>query len=292
MDIEFKEKIRQALTADYEVIQSVRKLSAKTNISASYISMILNDNTDPAEATWIKLAQHYNIRETDYRVIATRNFNNIQLVCDIAREEKAMMLICGEAGRGKTTGLMHYANTHPDTIYIQGQRELARTFLQRLAEKISVIASHNNLGVIVNRIRERLSRLDNPLIIIDEASKLPPAALLYMREIYMERRLSHAGIVLSGVPSLEMDILKYSRLNKKGFAELHDRIQQPFIHLDPPTPSEVSSICEANKIPKQYIQYAIKEADRSGSFRAIERTMTNIALKAEIEKRLKNLNNG
>jgi len=287
MDIEFKEKIREQLKADYEAIQSVRKISAKTGISASYISMILNEQADPADSTWIKLSQHYGVKESDYRVITTRNFQNVHMICDVARQEKAMMLISGEAGRGKTTSLMHYANMHQDTIYIQGERELARVFLQRLAEKISVIASHNNLGVIVNRIREKLSRLDNPLIIVDEASKIPPAALLYIREIYMERRLSHAGIVLAGVPSLENDIIKYARLNKKGFSELFDRIQQPFIHLDPPTASEIIAICEANSIDRKYIPYAIKEAERSGSFRSIERTLTNIIIKSEIENRLK-----
>ena len=288
MDIEFKSKIREQLQADYDAIQSVRKLSAKTGISASYISMILSGKSDPADSTWIKLSQHYNVNETDYRVIATRNFTNIQMICDIARREKAMMLISGEAGRGKTTALMHYAQNNPETIYIQGEREYSRVFLQRFGEKVNVVfSSGGELYVAINRIRERLSRLNNPLIIIDEASKLPPAALLYIREIYMERRLSYAGIILAGVPSLENDILRFSRLNKRGFAELHDRIQQPFIHLDAPTASEISAICEANGIEKKYIPYAIKEAERSGSFRSIERTLTNIQLKEEIESRLK-----
>jgi hypothetical protein len=275
MDNEGKKKILELLKGDYIATPSLRKLQSNTGISTSYLSQMLQKDYDPGDETWNKLATYYNVEISEYQIVKTKNLVNIQILCDIAREERAMMCVIGEAGQGKTTSLMDYARKNPgNTVYIMAEKELSKTFLYRLCEALNTKGS-NWPNVAFERIRDKLGRMNQPLVIIDEASKLPPAALMYIREIYLERRLSYSGIILAGVPCLELNILKWARLNRPGFVELLDRIQQPFIHLDPPSRHEVEAICVQNKVDPGYIPYAVRESERSASFRSIERAVTN-----------------
>jgi energy-coupling factor transporter ATP-binding protein EcfA2 len=286
MEANSKQKIIEYLVRDYNITNSLRKMEKNTGVSSSYLSQMIQKGLDPGDETWNKLASYYNLEINELKIVNTKNYINIQTLCDITREEKIIMAIIGNKGCGKTTALYDYAKNNPhNTIYIRAKKEHSKDFLFRLGEFFGWSLGANRPQHVIDKIRERLLRMNNALIIVDQASDLPPQALLYLREIYLERRLSYSGIIIAGVPCLDLNIKKWANMNKTGFVELLDRIQQPFIQLDLPSPGEVLAMCKANNIDPSFFDAAVNEAERSGSFRAIERAQTNI----KIIERLKTL---
>jgi type II secretory pathway predicted ATPase ExeA len=95
-----------------------------------------------------------------------------------------------------------------------------------------------------------------PLLIIDEADKLRPAALRSLIPLYnnLEGQL---GLVIMGTDNLEKEIKRGVKFNQKGMDEIDSRFGRNFIHLMGATKNDVVRICEANGITDKALAAAL-----------------------------------
>ena len=86
---------------------------------------------------------------------------------------------------------------------------------------------------------------DKPVLIIDEADKLKPAAFRKLIPLY-NRTEHRLGCVLAGTESLHKEIARGVRNNTKGYDEIDSRLGRSYIELPGATEQDVLDICEAN----------------------------------------------
>lgn len=86
---------------------------------------------------------------------------------------------------------------------------------------------------------------DHPVLIIDEADKLKPAAFRKLIPLY-NRTEHRLGCVLAGTENLHKEIARGVRNNTKGYDEIDSRLGRSYIELPGATEQDVKEICTAN----------------------------------------------
>lgn len=151
-----------------------------------------------------------------------QNTQNIFLACDIARNTQSIVVICGDAGAGKTTALNYYKESTVGTILLTCSVCITSIYL--LLKQI-VEACGGDVGFARNKydlfhwLVQKLTD-SNRLLIIDEADCLNFEELQILRELSDQAGI---GIVLSGNSVIYERMIegKKSRL----YAQLRSRVQ-------------------------------------------------------------------
>ncbi len=248
---------------------SQSKVAEKIGVSVTSLSLWLNGkygaDTGKMDA---KIAASLNYQEDGWQVVTTiSNYRKIEFVCRSCKEEAMWMAISNKAGSGKTQTLEHIFNSDlsGSIIFIQAEEWNARQFLLELAERTCGVPkrSYTDIPTLIKMITEYLNRLsaDKPLLIIDEADKLRPAALRKLIPIY-NRTEHRMGCVLAGTENLHKEIARGVRNNLKGYDEIDSRLGRSFIDLPGATEQEVRDICLANHLDTDSADRVWSEVDK------------------------------
>lgn len=234
---------------------SQSKVAEKIGVSVASLSLWLNGkygaDTSKMDA---KIAAALGYQEDGWQVVTSiANYRKIEFVVRSCKQESMWMAISNKAGSGKTQTLEHLFNRDlsGSVIFIQAEEWNARQFLLELAERTCGVPkrSYTDIPTLLKLITEYLNRLaaDQPLLIIDEADKLRPAALRKLIPIY-NRTEHRLGCVLAGTENLHKEIARGVRNNLKGYDEIDSRLGRTFIDLPGATEQEVRDICLANHL--------------------------------------------
>ena len=234
---------------------SQSKVAEKIGVSITSLSLWLNGkygaDTGKMDA---KIAAALGYQEDGWQVVTSiTNYRKIEFVVNSCKQESMWMAISNKAGSGKTQTLEHLFNRDltGSIIFIQAEEWNARQFLVELAERTCGVPkrSYTDIPTLLKLITEYLNRLaaDKPLLIIDEADKLHPAALRKLIPIY-NRTEHRLGCVLAGTENLHKEIARGVRNNLKGYDEIDSRLGRSFIDLPGATEQEVRDICLANRL--------------------------------------------
>lgn len=234
---------------------SQSKVAEKIGVSITSLSLWLNGkygaDTGKMDA---KIAAALGYQEDGWQVVTSiTNYRKIEFVVNSCKQESMWMAISNKAGSGKTHTLEHLFNRDltGSIIFIQAEEWNARQFLVELAERTCGVPkrSYTDIPTLLKLITEYLNRLaaDKPLLIIDEADKLRPAALRKLIPIY-NRTEHRLGCVLAGTENLHKEIARGVRNNLKGYDEIDSRLGRSFIDLPGATEQEVRDICLANRL--------------------------------------------
>lgn len=234
---------------------SQSKVAEKIGVSITSLSLWLNGkygaDTGKMDA---KIAAALGYQEDGWQVVTSiTNYRKIEFVVNSCKQESMWMAISNKAGSGKTQTLEHLFNRDltGSIIFIQAEEWNARQFLVELAERTCGVPkrSYTDIPTLLKLITEYLNRLaaDKPLLIIDEADKLRPAALRKLIPIY-NRTEHRLGCVLAGTENLHKEIARGVRNNLKGYDEIDSRLGRSFIDLPGATEQEVRDICLANRL--------------------------------------------
>lgn len=248
---------------------SQTKVAERIGISVSALSLWMNGKygADTAKLD-SKIAVALEYKEDGWQVVTTiKNYQKIRFVCESCKEDSMWMAISNKAGSGKTQTLEHIFNNDVtgSIIFLQAEEWNARQFLLELADKTCGVPkkSYTDIPTLTKLICEYLNRLseDKPLLIIDEADKLRPAALRKLIPIYnkTEHRL---GCVLSGTENLHKEIARGVRNNTKGYDEIDSRLGRSFIELPGATEQEVKDICMANYLDQDAADRVWRDVDK------------------------------
>lgn len=249
---------------------SQNKLAETLGFSPATISNIINEFWERVnEKTLIKIKSFFKTR--DWTIVETTNFLTIQDNCNEARTRKMMVGIVGYTGAGKTTALRYcYENNQNTFLVTCGRTMRTKQFLAEILRSMGItfVASDYEM---VRTIIDELNKLNEPLLIIDEASKLSPNALMYIQDIW-DGIETNSGLVLAGVEYLLNNIKKGAERNKIGMPEFYGRVAK-WQHLIKPSRKEIESICMNNGITEPT---AIKNMYRLDNFRHVRNGILNI----------------
>lgn len=249
---------------------SQNKLAEMIDVSPATISNVLNEFWERLnEGMLLKIKNFF--KQKSWSIIETANFLTVQECCQNARNRKMLIGIIGYTGAGKTTALQNYYSNNANTFMVTCARTMkTKQLLAEILKSLGVnyVASDYEM---VRLIIELLNKKQNPLLIIDESSKLSPNALMYIQDIW-DGVENNAGIVIAGVEYLFDNLKKSAEKNKLGMPEIYGRVSV-WQYLQEPTKKEIEAICINNGVTD--INH-IKTMYRLGNFRYVRNTILNL----------------
>lgn len=190
---------------------------------------------------------------------------DVMTVAEYTHMHGCLGLVCGDAGIGKTTALMKYAQDHPDVIFIRARVDLksAKAIIEELVDLIGK-REHGTQRFETAAVLDTLKG-SGRLIIVDEAQRLSFPALEALRDI---NDLTKVGIVFSTTQEL------FERINgRKGaiYAQFFSRVGiRRFLQGVPK--DDIKLVFEQNgKLSKECIDYLYEASKGPGGLRFASR---------------------
>jgi hypothetical protein len=130
-------------------------------------------------------------------------------------------------------------------LYINCKRKLSlKNFLKGLLNAAGKNTEGLTSEVISDMLIEVISKMNNPIMIIDEANKASDNILLEIIDLYNGLKYK-CPIILLATQEFKLRIER--GVNKKmGYDELHSRFNRQFIDLGEPDYTDVAKVCIAN----------------------------------------------
>lgn len=175
----------------------------------------------------------------------TSDFEAVFRLCETARRHHLMIGLIGDTGTGKTTATKAFALKRNVIRIVYEKSMNPRIFFSSLL-KLMNIDFEGRVYSEVDMIGDLLNRMDNPLLIIDEAGKIPHALFLHLHDL-RERTKDNAGIVLAGMPYFKSNLQKLANRGKEGCSEFLRRINI-WHELEGLSTKEAKAVITANGI--------------------------------------------
>ncbi|MGJ1363450.1 AAA family ATPase [Sphingobacterium spiritivorum] len=237
----------QGLISDRMKLKEIsqNRLAEMMDVSPATLSNIMNGHWERVnDAFLLKVKSFFAVK--DWTLIETTNFITIQEACEKARHQRRLIGIVGYSGAGKTTALRNYFESHSNTYMVTCSRSMrTKQFLSEILKSLGInfLASDYDM---VRMIVDELNKVANPLLVIDEASKLSNNALMYLQDI-TDGVENNGGIVIAGVEYLLSNLKKASDRNKTGMPEFFRRVSL-WQELTAPSRKEIEGICINNGV--------------------------------------------
>lgn len=241
-----KSEIKKAVN-DYCKEKSISKadLSVKSGISDSTLCNLEKENWSTLSNTMLLRIWNFVTFNNVENLYATTDFIAAIKLCDKARKHRFMVGLTADTGMGKTTALTSYSR-QKNVFYLSYDKTMnPRQFFVSLLRELAY-PFDGNMNEMINRAADELNRLDNPLLIIDEAGKLSHTMILYLH-VLRDKTHHNCGIVLAGMPYFKTNMQHFADREKEGYAEFLRRINiwQSFGGL---SVKEVEDVCQKNGI--------------------------------------------
>ena len=252
--MEITEKLKTEITAKLDTfverIGSQNRAAQMLGVSAAYLSSIRSGKWEKiADKTWRLLGKQLLSR--DWKLVRTANFDTIQATCLDCQDNGLTRFITGYSGAGKTTALRHYAREARDVIYVHCLDGTTRKQFLRDVLTAMGVEYEGNERQLLDRVRREFLAMEAPLLILDDAGKLPLRLLQKVQQVYdltrSETGEGNLGIILAGVDYAYDNLKKWALRERAGAPELRRRIgynQQ----LSRPSKKEVSAVASKNGI--------------------------------------------
>ena len=241
------ERVRQALHEFMQLTKKTqRQLSKEIGMSTAVISQFLNgvytgDNEEVAETINRYLAvgkQRLNNVQACAFYEGLYNTQEVLFAVGYAHRKGDIVLVCGDAGAGKTTALQFYCENNVNVIFVT-----ANSCTKSASAILNLISKASGGRQLTGKRDEMMQSLiqtlegSNRLIIVDEADHLSLDALQAVRAINDQAQV---GVVLSGNEKIYYQ-MKYGSKSSK-FQQLRTRILvRKWVHNDY-IPEEINAI--------------------------------------------------
>ncbi len=272
MTNEQKTQIVEQIDAFVARYKSQNKAAKAIGVSSGTISAMRNGKWENiADEMWREIA-HQVGGTREWEVVETEFFKTFTTLLDDAKRNSFVYAVTAEAGSGKTFACKYFTSAHRNVFHITCCEIWSlQAFLGELLKALGLErkANNNNNLCMMNEVISAIKKLENPLIILDEADKLRPQILYSLISIYNELE-DVCGIVICATPHLQTKIERGVDLGKMGYNELYSRIGRKFLELPVCKKSDIAAICTANGVsdPDDHAEIA---NDSGGDLRRVKR---------------------
>ena len=246
-----KQAIADSLRS-YVATKGSQNQAARTlrQVSGATISQVLNGNWDLiSDEMWRTIASQIGHDANGWQVIPTEGYNRMYHLLHDAQQNALVLAVTGDAGCGKSQAVKQYAAENQNVIVLScseyWNRKLFLNELLRALGRTDYIG--NTVGEMVAEAMLRLKRLENVVLVLDEADKLNDQVLHFFITIYNQLE-DQCGILMCATPYLEKRIKRGVQNNRKGYREIYSRIGRKFIPMPVVNDSTIADVCEANGI--------------------------------------------
>lgn len=268
------EKLKAYVTELVAKSKSQNEIARKCGISTSALSQWLSGKYKATGNDMaIRIARELRFVSDRWNTVETvSSYRQVQANYLLAKSEHVWKGISSCAGIGKTESLFNLYLSSPDdsVVYVQCARWTARQLLLALRKATrGVVKNYETLEemkeIIVSYAYEREDK--NPVLLIDEADKLLPAAFAELNDIE-NRTKGYMGAVLAGTESLENIIHggATKRIKARYMDESESRLGRDFVHLWGAMERDVYDVCAANGVDDPEIQeriwFKLKKVDK------------------------------
>lgn len=271
---ETKQQITADLTRFVETVAggSANKASKMlVGISNAYISQMINGKWDAiSDDAWRNLQKQVSVKSgAGWVNIETKATKLLSQLFTDAKEYANTFGIIAEAGTGKTHTCSQWEEL--ENVFIVSCAEFfnRKTFLQELLRKMGKDSGGYTVGEMMAHVINHIRKVDQPLIILDEADKLTDQVFYFFITLYNQLE-SKCGIILLATDFLEKRVHRGLRLNKKGYKEIYSRLGRKFIEIPKPSLADQKLLIQTNGVTDPLeIQKIINEAE--GDLRRVKR---------------------
>ena len=232
--------------------------------SSATVSSILQGKWENiSDDMWRNLASQLGTSAgVDWQVVDTKAFQEMTLVMKDAQAVKNVTWIVGEAGCGKTTTAKLYTSEHNEVFYILCSEDMKKSdFIREIARRIGQRTEGYSIRELLDRIIDDLIQMEAPLLLFDEADKLPERVFHYFIDLY-NRLEDKCGIVFFSTSYIKRRMSMGLRYNKCGYNEIHSRIGRKFFELERTGAHDVYAVCVANGVTdKARISEVVKDSE-------------------------------
>ena len=236
-------------------------------ISAGTLSSMINGNWSRiSDAMWTKVSEQVkptgSSSATGWTIVETGAFQEISYAMQDAQEYMNVTWVVGEAGCGKTTTGRLYAESHKEAFYILCSEDMLKgEFVRTIARRLGIRSEGYTVRELWQAIIDSIIQMERPLIIFDEADKLPESVFQYFISMYNNLE-DRCGVVFLSTDYIKRRISNGLRYGRKGYKEIFSRIGRKYFDLEPTSAQDVYAICTANGITsREEIDKIIKEGD-------------------------------
>jgi DNA transposition AAA+ family ATPase len=256
-----KSDIVAAVIREKQQLGSMNNVAKKLGISGATIShnLLKSENwRNVSETMWTDIASKLGLSLVDrnWNIVPTNNYKIMYRTLSEAQREGLFMAVTEKAGSGKTTAIRDYVRQSPDlsAYSLQCEAWSLKGFLISLSTQLGVENAKSSTvdaltEGIVKFLKQRTKEV-MPLLVLDEADKLKPAALQFLIVLY-NRLEDELGLVACGTDNLEKSIRRGVKNSTKGYDEIESRLGRSYIHLVGVSLEDVAMICQANGIDSQ-----------------------------------------
>ncbi len=243
---------------------SQNKAATMLGIGKSTLSVMLQGDPEGkvSEAMWREVAAKSRPAggSRGWNIVETSVYREISQVMQDVQAEAGCTWIVAEAGSGKSTTARHYTETHSDAHYMLCADMVRSEFLEEVARCIGVKPSGGTLRDRLKEIVVRLSSEACPLLVFDEADKLPDGVINYFVQIYNMLE-DKCGMVFLSTASITQRMRRGLRSNKRGYAEFDSRLGRKFFATEAVSAGDVYAVCAGNGIrDEQLLREIIRDA--------------------------------
>ncbi|EFA43083.1 hypothetical protein HMPREF0645_2524 [Hallella bergensis DSM 17361] len=246
-----KKRIQEGLRQYVAKFPSQNKAAQSlTGTSSATVSSVLQGKWENiSDDMWRNLGTQLGTSTgADWQVVETKAFQEMVFAMQDAQTVKNVTWVVGEAGCGKTTTAKLYATEHSEVFYILCSEDMKKSdFIREIARRIGQRTEGYSVRELLDRIIDDLIQMEAPLLLFDEADKLPERVFHYFIDLY-NRLEDKCGMVFLSTSYIKRRMAMGLRYNKCGYNEIHSRIGRKFFELERTDAHDVHAVCVANGV--------------------------------------------
>lgn len=258
---------------------SAAKAAQKLGIAPAHMSNLRNQRFDlVSDKMFRKISHDLGIKPSEWMVVDTKPLKTMKQHLLACKNHSMNMCIVAPAGSGKKESRNDLQAEVANVFVISCEDHWnKKNFLQEILKSMGVKYAGLTTHELVGAIADNLSKLESPLLILDEADKLRDEVLYFYITIY-NRLEDRCGIAMLATDYLKKRITKGLALNRKGYQEIYSRIGRRFVEVNGPDAHDIAAVCVANGVSDQAeISQIVAHAD--GDMRRVKRRVLAYRLK-------------
>ena len=274
-----KLKIKELTGERIAIAGSQNRYAKSIGVSEAQVSNLMTNKWAKISAEmWRKLADACGYVSTEWQIESTSNFNLLVGLLQDAKDNANVYSIVASAGAGKSRTSTYFKESNRNVFRVEcAEYWNKKAFLIELLKSMGLSTEGLTIYALMAALEESVTKLEKPLIIMDEVDKLRDEILYFFITLY-NKLYGRCGIVLLSTNYFQTRIKKGIDRNKKGYAEIFSRIGRRFVTLRDASSQDIIDICRANGLEdKRYIETVVKDCNHD--LRRVERLVHKFKLK-------------